>query len=69
MIIKYLLNIVFISFLFSAYYDIGDTVNVEEHLNHPIEICHETDENNAGDVLSLSDNLGRVTVIGLEIPW
>ena len=69
MIIKYILNIVFISSLFSAYYDIGDTVNVEEHLNHPIEICHGSDENNTGDVLSFSDTAGRITVIGLEIPW
>ena len=69
MIIKYILNIVFISSLFSAYYAIGDTVNVEDHLNHPIEICHGTDENNTGDVLTLSDNTGSITVIGLEIPW
>ena len=66
---KYLLTIIVLSFSFASYYTIGDTVNVEDHLNHPIEICHETDENNAGDVLSLSDNADRITVIGLEIPW
>ncbi|SVD62203.1 uncharacterized protein METZ01_LOCUS415057 [marine metagenome] len=66
---KYLLTIIVLSFSFASYYEIGDTVNVEEHLNHPIEICHGSDENNAGDVLSLSDNAGRITVIGLEIPW
>ena len=67
--IKYTFYVLFISFLLSSYYNIGDTVNVEEHLNHPIEICHGMNENNTDDVISLLDNAGQITVIGLEIPW
>mgnify|MGYP001187869377 CR=1 FL=1 len=66
---KYFLNIIFVSFLFPAYYSIGDTINIEEHLNHPIEICYGTNNLNTGNIITLGDNIGKITVIGLEIPW
>ena len=55
--------------MFPSFYAIGDTVNIEEHLNYPIEICHGVDENNTGNTLNLSEHMGSITVIGLEIPW
>ena len=64
-----LICILSLNLLFSAYYTIGDTVNVTEHLNHPIEICHEIDGNNTGNIITLADNIGKITVLGLEIPW
>ena len=69
--IKYIFNITIISFSFSfsAYYAIGDTVNVDEHLNHPIEICHSLDSLSTGTTIHLSDNIGKITILGLEIPW
>ena len=48
---------------------IAKKIHIEDHLNHPIEICHGSGENNTGHVLTLSDNAGGITVIGLEIPW
>jgi len=66
--IKYIFNII-ISFSFSAYYAIGDTVNVDEHLNHPIEICHSADSLSIENIIHLSDNIGKITILGLEIPW
>ena len=53
----------------ASYYAIGDTVNVDEHLNHPIEICHSLDSLSTGTTIHLSDNIGKITILGLEIPW
>ena len=48
--------------------NIGDTISIE-HQQHPIEICHSNDGNNNGETISLADNIGKITVLGLEIPW
>ena len=63
-----LLYIIISNFLFSAYYSVGDTIN-EDHLNASLEVCHGADENDTGNFVTLGDNLGKITIIGLEIPW
>ena len=68
-IINYTINIIFASIIFPAYYAIGDTVNVTEHLNHPIETCYGVESDDTGSSFSLGDNIGKIMVIGLEIPW
>jgi len=69
---KMIQNIIFIlcclNFVLPAFYSVGDTINIE-HLNVPIEICHGADENDTGNIITLGDNLGNITIIGLEIPW
>ena len=62
---KYLLLIISSSFLFSSYYAIGDTVS-SEHLNIPLDICFGENE---GSTISLSDNIGRVTLLGIDATW
>ena len=63
---KYLLLIIItVSFTFSSYYAIGDTVNVE-HLNIPLNICFGENE---GGTISLSDNIGKVTLLGIDATW
>lgn len=66
---KNLIFLIYLSILFSAYYTVGDTVNSTEHLNYPIEICHGINENENSTIFNLEDNLGKITIIGLEIPW
>ena len=65
---KYFLFTFFFSTIYTAYYNIGDTISIE-HQQHPIEICHSNDGNNNGETISLADNIGKITVLGLEIPW
>tara|TARA_Y100000590_G_scaffold464178_1_gene632996 strand:+ start:284 stop:484 length:201 start_codon:yes stop_codon:yes gene_type:complete len=63
-----ILSIILFSFVYSAYYSIGDTISIEDQ-QHPIEICHGVDGDDNGDTITLSDNRGRITILGLEIPW
>ena len=60
---------IFLSVTFSAYYSIGDNINIEEHLNYPIEVCHGEGGNDVEETITLGQNIGKITVIGLEIPW
>ena len=62
---KYLLTIIVLSFSFSSYYAIGDTVS-SEHLNIPLDICFGEDE---GNTTSLSDYIGTVTLLGIDATW
>ena len=63
---KYLLLIIItVSFTFSSYYTIGDTVNVE-HLNIPLNICFGENE---GNTITLADNIGKVTLLGIDATW
>ena len=53
------------SFSFASYYSIGDTVNVE-HLNISLDICFGE---NDGSTTSLADNIGKVTLLGIDATW
>ena len=53
------------SLLFSSYYSIGDTVSVE-HQDIPLTICYGENE---GATTYLSDNLGRITLLGIDATW
>ena len=50
---------------FASFYEIGDTVNVE-HQNIPLNICHGENE---GHTIYLSDNIGKITVLGIDATW
>tara|TARA_B100000029_G_scaffold417959_1_gene422835 strand:- start:72 stop:293 length:222 start_codon:yes stop_codon:yes gene_type:complete len=69
---KIIQNIVLIlcglNFILPAFYSVGDTINIE-HLSVPLEICHGSDENDTGNIITLGNNLGKITILGLEIPW
>ena len=62
---KYLSTTIIISFLFSSYYDIGDTV-ITSHQNESFDICY-------GDYpyeqFQLSHFNGKITIFGLSTSW
>ena len=62
---KNLSAIVLISFVFSSFYQIGDTVNLT-HQNIPLTICHGQ---NADSTIYIGDNIGKVTVLGIDATW
>ena len=59
---KYLLFAITSSFIFCSYYAIGDTVTIE-HQNIPLTICHG---DGIDSTIYLSDNLGKITVLGID---
>jgi len=62
---RYVTTIVFLSFTFASYYAIGDTVTVE-HQNIPLNICHGENE---GTTTYLSNNIGKITLLGIDATW
>ena len=62
---KYLLSIIILSFSFSSYYTIGDTVN-SSHQNESFDVCY-------GDYPSaqfqLSHFNGKIKIFGLSTSW
>ena len=62
---KYLPILVVLSFSFASFYAIGDTVNVE-HQSMPLTICHGDDMNST---IYLGDNIGKITVLGIDATW
>ena len=62
---KYLLFAITSSFMFSSYYAIGDTVSIE-HQNIPLTICHGDGINST---IYLADNVGKITVLGIDATW
>ena len=62
---KYLLFAITSSFMFSSYYAIGDTVTIE-HQNIPLTICYG---DGIDSTIYLSDNLWKITVLGIDATW
>ena len=62
---SFLSTLIFLSLTFASFYEIGDTVNVE-HQNIPLNICHGENE---GHTIYLSDNIGKITVLGIDATW
>ena len=62
---KYLLFAITSSFIFSSYYAIEDTVSIE-HQNIPLTICHGDEINST---IYLADNVGKITVLGIDATW
>ena len=62
---KFLPILLALSFAFASFYSIGDTVSVE-HQSIPLTICHGENE---GATTYLSDNIGKITVLGIDATW
>ena len=62
---KNLIFFISISFMFSSVYQVGDTVS-QEHQNIPLSICHGE---NLNSTIYLSDNIGKITVLGIDATW
>ena len=57
--------IIIFNIALGSYYSIGDTVSVE-HQNIPFNICHGENE---GSNVYLSDNIGKITILGIDATW
>ncbi len=62
---KHITTIIFVSLAIGSYYEVGDTISVE-HQNIPLNICHGENE---GTPIYLSDNIGKITVLGIDATW
>ena len=62
---KYFPIILILSFVFPSYYQVGDTVNLD-HQNIPLTICNGE---NADSTIYLADNIGKITVLGIDATW